>query len=98
MARPTKTDKSITLSTWTVRDVPNEARNAARIYAKKENKPLGIWIGNAILSACNKEQSKPKELTRTNDNTMEAIKEMHARIEKMSELLNKPWWEKIMGK
>jgi len=98
MTRKTLPEKSLTLSTWTVRDVPNESRNAARMYSKKEGKPLGLWIGEAILKACGRADKQPRNLARPSHDIMEALLEMQNRMDKMSETINKPWWERVIGK
>jgi hypothetical protein len=94
----TKSHKSITTSTWTVRDVPNESRNAARLYAKKEEKPLGLWLGETILKACGRADKQPRNLTRPTDDIIKSLQEMHARMDQLSNTLSKSWWDKVWGK
>lgn len=94
----TKMNKSLTTSTWTVRDVPNEARNAARLYAKKEGKSLGLWLGETILKGCGRADKQPRNLARPSDDIMKSLQEMHARMDQLSNTISKSWWDKVRGK
>lgn len=93
----TKNKKSLTTAIWAVRDVSHEARTAAKLCAKKDRTPLGEWVSNAILQNAKKSRESKKEIARPED-VMDHLKTMFDKIEKLSNRMEKPWWEKILGK
>jgi len=101
MGRPKKErPEGVDLKPWTIREVSNEARNAARIGAKKEGKSLGQWVEASILNSLKKSTNQKTEVSNPAD-VVDVVKLLSDKIDKLSgeiNEINKPWWDKIRGK
>lgn len=85
-------------SAWGIRGVSRDARNAAKINARKEGVSIGEWLETAIWEQA--KAQKPSAVGNTLEDTLkvltETLERQNTRLDKLETSKNKSWLARLL--